>query len=287
MVIGELPRNSSTSSLKMQKFSGKVVIITGASSGIGRATAVQFAENGATIALTGRDTKSLEETKQMAIKAGGKAETILLIAADVTNTSDTKRIVEETVQKFGRLDVLVNNAGGGTMAGHSDSSFMQPLEVFDYVINLNARSLIALCQEAIPHLKKAQGNIVNVSSIGSFRPLPSYTYYQMAKSAVDQLTRNLSIALAADGIRVNNVNPGSIRTNFGANAGRTPEVATALEELYLKPNIPMHRRGEPEEIASTILFLASKEASYITGQLIVIDGGASIGMPALPGQLKM
>uniref|UniRef100_A0A914WUL9 Uncharacterized protein n=1 Tax=Plectus sambesii TaxID=2011161 RepID=A0A914WUL9_9BILA len=266
----------------MAKLLGKVAIVTGASSGIGRATAVLFAENGASLALAARNVKSLEETKQMAIAAGGKAENIQLIGADVTQVADTKRIVEETIKKYGRLDILVNNAGAASMAGVPDSHFMRPLDVYDYVMNLNSRSLVALCQEAIPELKKTKGNIVNVSSVGSFRPIPEFTYYQMAKSAVDQLNRNLAVALAADGIRVNNVNPGFVKSNFAANTGASAEAVAAAEELWVKPRVPMKRGGEPREIATTILFLASEDASYITGQLIVIDGGSSINVPAVP-----
>uniref|UniRef100_A0A914VTE0 Uncharacterized protein n=1 Tax=Plectus sambesii TaxID=2011161 RepID=A0A914VTE0_9BILA len=268
----------------MARFDEKVVIITGASSGIGQATAVLFAKRGASIAITGRSEKNLQATRDLAIKAGGTDDKILLIVADVTKEEDTKRIIDETVKKFGQLDVLVNNAGGGTLEGFNDSHFNQPLKVYDYVNNLNMRSVIALCQEAIPHLKKTKGNIVNVSSIGSSRPMPGYTYYQVAKASLDHLNRCLAVALGPEGVRVNNVNPGIIRTNFNQAMGVPDETVKKLEDAWVKPNVPLRRPGEPIEIATTIAFLASDEASYITGQMIIADGGTCINTPPLPSE---
>jgi len=268
----------------MAAFAGKVVIVTGASTGIGRATAELFAKRGAKVAITGRNAESLEETRQLSVKAaGGNADKVLVITADVTNEEDTKRIVADTVNKFGQLDVLVNNAGGLTKPGYQDCHFMRPLEVFDYVINLNTRSLVALNQEAIPHLKKTKGNIVNVSSIGAFRPLPYASYYGMAKAATDQMNRILAIELAKDGIRVNNLNPGAIRTNFSTRYGMPEAGRDLMEEHFIKPNTPLGRSGLPTEMANLIVFLANnEEASYVTGASLVADGGASINMPAIP-----
>uniref|UniRef100_A0A914W3W9 Uncharacterized protein n=2 Tax=Plectus sambesii TaxID=2011161 RepID=A0A914W3W9_9BILA len=266
----------------MAKFADKVIIVTGASSGIGQSTAELLAKEGAKVAITGRSEKGLEETKQLMLKAGGNEEKILTIAADVTNEEDTKRIVAETVKKFGKLDILVNNAGAGTMEGYPDSSIAQPLLVYDYINNLNARSVIALCQEAIPHLKASKGNIVNVSSIGSLRASPNFMYYQMAKAALDHFTRILAAQLAPEGVRVNVVNPGAIRTNWLARTGIPQAAVDALEKSWLNVWLPMRRVGEPIEIAKTIAFLASDDASYITGQMIVADGGAVIATVPMP-----
>uniref|UniRef100_A0A914VZ53 Uncharacterized protein n=1 Tax=Plectus sambesii TaxID=2011161 RepID=A0A914VZ53_9BILA len=270
----------------MTYFEGKVVIVTGASTGIGRATAELFAQRGAKVAITGRNAESLEKTRQLCEKAaGGSADKVHVVIADVTKEEDTKRIIAETVNKFGQLDVLVNNAGAGTKPGYNDSHFTQPLEVFDYVMNLNARSLIALDQEAIPHLKKTKGNIVNVSSIGAFKAFPALAYYCMAKAAIDQLNRVLAIDLAKEGIRVNNINPGPVRTEFTTAMGMPDASQDWMEENIVKPNCPLGRSATPEEMATVIAFLANNdEARFVTGQLLVADGGTSISSPPLPTQ---
>uniref|UniRef100_A0A914VZM1 Uncharacterized protein n=1 Tax=Plectus sambesii TaxID=2011161 RepID=A0A914VZM1_9BILA len=268
----------------MTYFEGKVVIVTGSSTGIGRATAELFAKRGAKVTITGRSAESLEITRQLCEKAaGGNADKVLSIIGDVTKEEDTKRIIAETINKFGQLDVLVNNAGAATKPGLQDSHYSQPLEVFDYVMNLNARSLIALDQEAIPHLKKTKGNIVNVSSILGFRAYPSMAYYCMAKAANDQLNRILAIDLAKEGIRVNNINPGPVRTEF-LNRNGEPEAARDwVEDNIIKPNCPMARSATSEEMATVIAFLANNdEARFVTGQMLVADGGMSISSPPLP-----
>uniref|UniRef100_A0A914WWT4 Uncharacterized protein n=1 Tax=Plectus sambesii TaxID=2011161 RepID=A0A914WWT4_9BILA len=256
----------------MGKFDGKVIIVTGSSSGIGRGTALLLAQQGATLTITGRNTEKLEETKKQLLSAGSTVDKILVVAGDVTKEEDTKRLIAETVNKFGKLDVLVNNAGGG---GVCDIS--QPLTVFDDIININLRSVLALCQEAIPHLKKTKGNIVNVSSIAGFRATYILAYYCIAKAGLDQLNRILAIQLAPDGIRVNNVNPGVIRTDI-----MSAEAWDGME-AWVKPNTPIPRIGQPVEMAHVISFLASnEESSYITGQSIVADGGFSINSPLPP-----
>uniref|UniRef100_A0A914US28 Uncharacterized protein n=1 Tax=Plectus sambesii TaxID=2011161 RepID=A0A914US28_9BILA len=270
----------------MTYFEGKVVIVTGASTGIGRATAELFAQRGAKVAITGRNAESLEITRQLCEKAaGGNADKVHVIIADVTKEEDTKRIIAETVNKFGQLDVLVNNAGAATKPGLPDSHYSRPLEVFDYVMNLNARSLIALDQEAIPHLKKTKGNIVNVSSVAGFKAFPHGAYYCMAKAANDQLNRILAIDLAKEGIRVNNINPGPVRTEFASAMGMSDAAKDWMEENYVKPNCPLGRSGTSEEMATVIAFLANNdEARFVTGQMLVADGGFSISSPPLPTQ---
>uniref|UniRef100_A0A914UTQ2 Uncharacterized protein n=1 Tax=Plectus sambesii TaxID=2011161 RepID=A0A914UTQ2_9BILA len=270
----------------MTYFEGKVVIVTGSSTGIGRATAELFAKRGAKVTITGRSAESLEITRQLCEKAaGGNADKILSIIADVTKEEDTKRIIAETVNKFGQLDVLINNAGAATMSGYQDCHFTRPLEVFDYVMNLNARSLIALDQEAIPHLKKTKGNIVNVSSVAGFRAFPMMAYYCMAKAANDQLNRVLAIDLAKEGIRVNTISPGPVRTEFTARNGMPDAVRDWMEENYIKPHTPLGRSATSEEMATVIAFLANNdEARFVTGQMLVADGGISISSPPLPTQ---
>uniref|UniRef100_A0A914WR07 Uncharacterized protein n=1 Tax=Plectus sambesii TaxID=2011161 RepID=A0A914WR07_9BILA len=257
----------------MGKFDGKVIIVTGSSSGIGRGTALLLAQQGATLTITGRNTEKLEETKKQLLSAGSTEDKILVVVGDVTKEEDTKRLIAETVNKFGKLDVLVNNAGGATPCDIS-----QPLTVFDDIINQNLRSVLALCQEAIPHLKKTKGNIVNVSSIAGIRAMYTLAYYSIAKAGLDQLNRILAIQLAQDGIRVNNVNPGAIRTD-----AMPAEAWDVVEESWIKPNTPISRVGQPVEMAHVISFLANnEESSYITGQSIVADGGFSINSPVPP-----
>uniref|UniRef100_A0A914WD97 Uncharacterized protein n=1 Tax=Plectus sambesii TaxID=2011161 RepID=A0A914WD97_9BILA len=257
----------------MGKFDGKVIVVTGSSSGIGRGAAVLLAEQGATLTITGRNAEQLEETKKLLLKAGSTEDKILSIIADVTVEDDTKRIIAETVNKFGKLDVLVNNAGGAVAC-----DIGQPVQVFDNIINQNLRSVITLCQAAIPHLKQTKGNIVNISSIAAFCAMTPMAYYCIAKAGLDQLNRILAIDLAQYGIRVNNVNPGTIRTNVMPAA-----FWDALENEYTKVNTPIPRIGQPIQMAHLISFLANnEESSYITGQCIVADGGLSIKIPTPP-----
>lgn len=245
-------------------FSGKVVLITGASSGIGAGTAEHLSKLGASLALVGRNVTNLDE---VAKKCGGTPT--LPILADVN--VDAKRIIDETVAHFGRLDVLVNNAGVG-MKSSIQSTSMEP---YDVVMNTNLRSVYELTHHAVPHLIKTKGNIVNVSSTSGLRASTVVLTYCMAKAALDQFTKCISLELAGTGVRVNSVNPAVIRTNFHRNMGFTEEEYN----LYLencKKSHAMGRVGEVSEVADAIAFLASDSASFITGTLLPVDGGKVI-----------
>ena len=181
-------------------FAGKVVLITGASSGIGARTAQKLSQLGATLSLTGR---KLENLEKIASECKGN-EQPFLVTGDISNENDTKRILEETIKKFGKLDVLINNAGiieTGTIENTS-------LEQYDRVMNTNIRSIYHLTMLAVPHLIKTQGNVVNVSSVNGIRSFPGVLAYNISKAAVDQFTRCVALELASKNVRINSVNPG-------------------------------------------------------------------------------
>jgi NAD(P)-dependent dehydrogenase (short-subunit alcohol dehydrogenase family) len=180
-------------------FAGKVVLVTGASSGIGACAAKKFAQLGATLSLTGR---KLENLVKIASECEGQKP--FVVPGDITKPEDTKKILEETIKKFGRLDVLVNNAGiieTGTIENTS-------LEQYDRVMNTNIRSIYDLTIHAVPHLIKTEGSIVNVSSVNGIRSFPGVLAYNLSKAAVDQFTRCVALELAPKKVRVNSVNPG-------------------------------------------------------------------------------
>ncbi|KAJ8931125.1 hypothetical protein NQ314_016006 [Rhamnusium bicolor] len=246
------------------QFTGKVVLITGASSGIGAATAKQFAGLGATLALAGRN---LENLKQVASDCSTKSIPLLL-TGELTNEKDTKAILDKTIEHFGKLDVLVNNAG--TL--ETGSIETTNLEQYDRVMNTNVRSIYHLTTLAVPHLIKTKGNIVNVSSVNGIRAFPGVLAYCVSKAAVDQFTRCTALELASKQVRVNSVNPGVTITNLHKRGGMNQE----QYELFLKKSQETHalgRPGKPEEVARTIAFLASDDASFITGASVPVDGG--------------
>ena len=243
----------------------KIALVTGASSGIGRATAVKFAAAGARVALVGRDADALETVAGEIAKLGGEA---FPIAADVTKEADAERAVAECAGHFGGLDVLVN-AAGGLQSGTIETT---TLSGWDAMLDVNLRAVFHLMQLAIPHLERRQGNIVNVSSVTGLRSFPGVLAYCVSKAGVDQLTRCAALELAGKKIRVNAVNPGVVRTQVHRRGGMGEDAyATFLE--HSRTTHPLGRVGEAEEIADLILFLASERAAWITGATYSIDGG--------------
>lgn len=247
-------------------FANKVVIITGASSGIGAGSALNLSSLGAKLVLTGRN-----EANLMKVSAKCKGE-VLPIVSDVNIEADRKNVIDETLKKFGKIDVLVNNAGIGEFGPTETFS----LERFDSVMNTNVRSVFHLTQLAIPHLIKSKGNIVNISSIAGLRAVPGGSTYCMSKSALDQFTRCLALELAPLNVRVNSVNPGLILTNFNQRMGMSEEnyqiKLARAREIY-----PMRRVGTVEETAEAIAFLACNEkSSFVTGTIMSVDGGKAV-----------
>lgn len=249
-------------------FQNKVVLVTGASSGIGAATAIAFAAQGAKVSIVGRNETKLANVAIICEQKGSKP---LVISADVTKDADAKRIINDTIKHYGCLDVLVNNAGiyNPTSIFSSDA-----LESYDKIMTTNLRSTVQLTHLAAPHLVKTKGNIINVSSIVAMGILIENSFaYSTSKAGMDQFSRSVALELAKHGVRVNTVNPGMVKTDINQNAGMSKEQDEVLMAAVAKTT-PLQRIGEPDEIADLILFLASDKARCITGSSYVSDNGA-------------
>ncbi|XP_063833428.1 3-oxoacyl-[acyl-carrier-protein] reductase FabG-like [Ostrinia nubilalis] len=245
-------------------FKSNVVIVTGASSGIGAATAVQFAKEGASLVIVGRNEARL---KDIAAKCAAVGSAPLVVRADVSNDDDARRIISETIKKFGKLDVLINNAGvleyGTILNG-------KILESYDKNISINLRAVIHMTMLAAPYLVKTKGNIVNVSSVlGQFHMMPMVNAYATSKAGLDHFTRGSAKELAASGVRVNAVSPGPVETNMLM----TFESSEDTQEV----NTPLGRVSQPAEVADLILFMASDKAKAITGSVFLADNGVILG----------
>ncbi|VEN36255.1 unnamed protein product [Callosobruchus maculatus] len=249
-------------------FKGKVVLITGGSSGIGAETAIEFSSLGADVVITGRNAESLEQVADKCLKKP------LIIQGDVTKEKDVEDLMSKVIQTYGKLDVLVNNAGIIGTGGIESTSLAQ----FDNMFQVNVRSLYHLTMLATPYLIKTKGNIINVSSRAGLRAANNVLAYCMSKSAVDQFTRCCALDLAAKGVRVNSVNPGVIVTELHKRGGMSEEeYAKFLERC--KQTHPLGRPGQTTEVAKAIVFLASDGASFITGVNLPIDGGSQVACP--------
>jgi NAD(P)-dependent dehydrogenase (short-subunit alcohol dehydrogenase family) len=250
---------------------GKVAIITGAATGIGRASAILFARAGARVALVDVRRPELEAAvEQVRAVAGPDAATSLV--ADLAQPAQCIAAVASAVQAFGRLDVLFNNAGVGTMVVGGTVETID-LDRWDLTQDVNVRAIYLMSRAAVPHLRAAGGgSIVNTSSVSALqasRSRPSHAY-AASKGAVLALTRAMAVSLGRDRIRVNAICPGLIRTRLTADIVEAADNAAA-EGV----GIPTGRVGEPEDIARCALFLASDASSFITGTQIVVDGGAT------------
>lgn len=244
---------------------GKVALVTGASSGIGRATALLFAQQGANVLAVGRNESELGQLRDEAKDAEG---TVKIHLADVLETSQVERSVTDTIESFGQIDVLVNCAGIIKSGSIEDTT----LDDWDKMLNINLRSVFHLMQKCVPYLEATKGNIVNVSSVTGTRAFPGVLAYCVSKAGVDQLTRCSALELAGKGIRVNAVNPGVVETNLHKRGGMAPEDYEKFLAHAAKTH-PIGRAGRPEEVAELICFLASDKAGWITGATYEIDGG--------------
>jgi len=243
----------------------KVALVTGSSSGIGKATATRLAKEGIRVGMVSRDKNALMATANQIEKAGSD---VLVLPADVTRETEAHRCIENTVTHFGRLDILVNAAGIIGSGNIENTS----LKDWDDMLNINLRSVFYLMQISVPHLERTKGAIVNVSSVTGLRAFPGVLAYCVSKAGVDQLTRCAALELATKGIRVNAVNPGVVRTNLHRRSGMDDKTYASFLE-HSKTTHPLGRIGNPEEVAELIAFLATDKSSWITGTTISIDGG--------------
>lgn len=241
-----------------------VVVVTGAGSGIGRATAHAFAHAGARVLGVGRRKDALAETA-----AGHPA--IAVHPADLNEPSAPQEVVDAAVDRWGQLDVLVNNAGATRIMPLAHTTAAGITALFD--LNVVAPSLLA--HAALPHLRRSRGSIVNVSSTYGHRPLPGAAHYAASKAALEQLTRSWAAELAAGGIRVNALAPGPTESPALAAAGLSD---ATIEEIKREEaaRIPLGRRGDPEEVAAWILRLADPASTWLTGQVLTVDGGLEL-----------
>uniref|UniRef100_A0A0N5AVW6 3-oxoacyl-[acyl-carrier-protein] reductase n=1 Tax=Syphacia muris TaxID=451379 RepID=A0A0N5AVW6_9BILA len=252
------------------------------SNGIGRATAVLLAGEGSKLTITGRDTNALDETVTACINAGSKQEDIQTILGDIKKDEVRNQLIEETIKKFGKLDVLVNNHGGLLKEYNSDGE--HDIASFDETMNWNVKrydyfSSLAMCLKALPFLIKSKGCIVNVSSVASKLPTDANPCYSISKSALDQATRIIAYRYAPNGVRVNAVNPGFVRTPMLDKLGLSKDLQDEMEKVVERTLIPYGRFAKISEIAEVIAFLCDKKCSgYITGQTIVVDGGLTLAV---------
>jgi NAD(P)-dependent dehydrogenase (short-subunit alcohol dehydrogenase family) len=248
-----------------QEFLGKTVLVTGATSGIGKATALCFAKAGARVAAVGRNERALAALKN---ELNSHSSGSINIQADVTTEGDVEQAVAAVQEQFGGLDVLVNAAGhiaNGTVENTT-------LAAWDAMMSVNLRSVFNLMQRSLPLLEARRGNIVNVSSVTGLRAFPGVLAYCVSKAGLDQLTRCAALELAPKGIRVNAVNPGVVVTEIHKRGGMDEDKYDAFLE-HSKQTHPLGRVGQATEVADLVLYLASEKASWITGATYSIDGG--------------
>ncbi|MCS5703102.1 MAG: glucose 1-dehydrogenase, partial [Acidobacteria bacterium] len=245
-------------------FDERVALVTGASSGIGRATALRFAEEGAAVALLGRDRGALEETSAAVEDLGASS---VMVVADLNESAQCRAAVDEAVAFKGRLDVLVNVAGiiaSGDLASTTEEGWAE-------MMRINLDCVFVLMQAALPYLQTTAGNIVNVSSVTGLRAFPGVLAYCVSKAGLDQLTRCAALELAESGVRVNAVNPGVVVSNLHRRSGMQEN---AYEEFleHSKTTHPLGRVGQPKDIAEAIIYLASSQAGWVTGVTLSLDG---------------
>lgn len=245
----------------MAKLENKTAIVTGGSSGIGRAVAERFAKEGARVLIVGRKEDALRET-------AATSDKISYVVGDITKTETIERIMQAVEERFnGQLDILVNNAGWCPVQPITEIT----IEDYDRAFSLDVRALVELTVHALPKIRAAKGCILNLSSVGATHRAPNLSVYVGAKAAVENFTRVWALELAADGVRVNAIAPGAIRTNIWNATDLSPEDAKKHEE-GIAAGIPFGRFGAPEEVANVAAFLVSDEASYVSGAVYAVDG---------------
>ncbi|WOD38132.1 glucose 1-dehydrogenase [Nodosilinea sp. E11] len=259
----------------MKGLTGKTALITGASSGIGQSIAIRLAKEGCNVVINYRsDSEGAETTRQRAMeKACQDVENCgvksLLIQGDVSKEEDAVSLVQQTIEHFGQLDILINNAGVQT---ESPSDAIE-VDDFDWVLGVNLRGAYLCARETIKHLlaQNRPGSIINISSVHEIIPRPQYLSYSISKGGMGNMTKTLALEYAAKGIRVNGIAPGATITPINEAWTEDPEKQAEVES-----HIPMGRAGTSDEMAAAVAFFASDEAAYITGQTLYIDGGLTL-----------
>lgn len=250
-------------------FKNKVVLITGSGSGIGKAAIIAFAERGAKVVINDISETKGKETLELVKQKGG---TGIFIKADVSKESEAKKLIEETIKEFGKLDILVNNAAIVVSGKVENTS----LEDFERTMDINVKGPFLLCKYAIPYMKKnGYGVIINMSSVAAIKGVLDRCVYSISKGAMYAFTKSLAIDYIKDNIRVNMICPGTTLSDGIIERTRsTQDPEATMKELIARQ--PMGRLGKVEEIASAILYAASDDAAFMTGSAIIIDGGATL-----------
>ena len=255
------------------RLDGKVAIVTGGATGIGGGTVLRLAEEGAKVLIADKEEGMAQERAEMARQRGGTAEAF---RADMTKHEDIRAMVEAAVQRFGRLDILVNNAYGPTMGGDRGRGSADGVseEAWDAALGLLVKSMYLSTKYALPEFRKAGGGaIVNISSVHGLLQARGAMLYEVGKGAVISLTRQLAVEYGPENVRVNAICPGHIVTER-VQERTWKENPSGLE--FFAAQYPVRRTGVPKDIANGVLFLVSEEASFITGHALVIDGGLTL-----------
>lgn len=253
----------------ISRFENKVVIVTGAGSGIGAATAKRFHDEGAIVVLNGR-----RESKLSEVGAALGSDRYMIGLADVSTFEDVDNLVTDVIRRFGKIDILVNNAGTGAVGDF----LTMPVKEWRDFFAVNVDGILHMARATLPHLIKSRGSIVNVSSVSGLGGDRGLSFYNATKGAVSNLTRSLAIEFAQKGVRINAVCPTTVLT----------ELTTSVFEQYpellgrLVERIPMGRAAQPEEVANVIAFLASDDASFVNGVNLPVDGGVDASSGQAP-----